>query len=146
MYSTHTNRAWQSWKFFGCYFQGTHTKPVLECWLYDKKIINIKFSWTKSTFTQVPEEKTFLSSNVFREYLYFGAIYPNPSPFQTKYTKFIPSFLICFGVQATHDLVHTPVFTFKYIKYSLRSSRHGLVETNLTSIHEDASLIPGLAQ
>ena len=26
-----------------------------------------------------------------------------------------------------------------------RSSRHGLVETNMTSIHEDAGSIPGLA-
>ena len=26
------------------------------------------------------------------------------------------------------------------------SSRHGSAETNLTSIHEDAGLIPGLAQ
>ena len=34
---------------------------------------------------------------------------------------------------------------FKIIKY-LRSSCHGLAETNLTSIHEDAGLIPGLDQ
>ena len=27
-----------------------------------------------------------------------------------------------------------------------RSSHHGSVETNLTSIHEDVGLIPGLAQ
>ena len=27
-----------------------------------------------------------------------------------------------------------------------RSSRHGLAEMNLTSIHEDSGLIPGLAQ
>ena len=30
--------------------------------------------------------------------------------------------------------------------YSLRSSCHGSVETNLTSIHADAGLSPGLAQ
>ena len=27
-----------------------------------------------------------------------------------------------------------------------RSARHGSMETNLTSVHEDAGLIPGLAQ
>ena len=31
-------------------------------------------------------------------------------------------------------------------KYVTRSSCHGSVETNLTSIHDDAGLIPGLAQ
>ena len=31
-------------------------------------------------------------------------------------------------------------------KNGIRSSRHGAVETNLTSIHEAAGLIPGLIQ
>ena len=31
-------------------------------------------------------------------------------------------------------------------KVSVGSSHHGSVETNLTSIHEDSDLIPGLAQ
>ena len=31
-------------------------------------------------------------------------------------------------------------------KTTARSSRHGSVKTNLTSIHKDAGLIPGLAQ
>ena len=32
----------------------------------------------------------------------------------------------------------------RFKKYYLRSSRHGAVETNLTSIHEDAGLILAL--
>ena len=32
------------------------------------------------------------------------------------------------------------------LKSKERSSRHGSVVTNLTSIHEDVGLIPGLAQ
>ena len=32
------------------------------------------------------------------------------------------------------------------IEYYLGSSHHGSAETNLTSIHEDEGLIPGLSQ
>ena len=32
------------------------------------------------------------------------------------------------------------------LEYKTRSSRRGSVETNLTGIHEDAGLIPGLDQ
>ena len=35
---------------------------------------------------------------------------------------------------------------YKCSKNGARSSHHGSVETNLTSNHEDAGLIPGLAQ
>ena len=37
-------------------------------------------------------------------------------------------------------------YGMKFEKCSSRSSHHGSVETNLTSIHDEAGLIPGLAQ
>ena len=38
------------------------------------------------------------------------------------------------------------IFNCVKVKVSLRSSRCGAVEMNLTRIHEDAGFIPGLAQ
>ena len=37
-------------------------------------------------------------------------------------------------------------FNHTWLNFELRGSRHGSAETNLTGIHEDAGLIPGLAQ
>ena len=46
------------------------------------------------------------------------------------------------GINSTHVK-----YSFKIlIKSALKNSRHGSVETNMTSIHEDASWIPGFAQ
>ena len=46
--------------------------------------------------------------------------------------------------EATQELkIQVPLFVYKRHYWS---SHHGSVEMNLTSIHEDAVLIPGLAQ
>ena len=51
------------------------------------------------------------------------------------------------GKNDTTPLLAYVVYTiYVNLKLALRSSHHGLAETNLTSIHEDASLIPGLPQ
>ena len=47
------------------------------------------------------------------------------------------------AVAIPEDFLKLP---FSAIKKSTRSSHHGSVVTNLTSIHEDASSIPGLSQ
>ena len=39
-----------------------------------------------------------------------------------------------------------PILDKVDFKTKSRSSRHGSVEMNMTSIHEDTGLIPGLAQ
>ena len=44
-----------------------------------------------------------------------------------------------------HRLLNISII-FYYSKSSAGSSHHGSAETNLTSLHEDAVLIPGLAQ
>ena len=48
--------------------------------------------------------------------------------------------------QAKQIVPPLETFSIRRKNGSLGSSHHGLVETNLTNIHEDAGLIPGLSQ
>ena len=54
--------------------------------------------------------------------------------------------LILWLGQGNYEMCLKSIFVPEGLKELNRSSHRGSVETNLTSIHEDAGLIPGLAQ
>ena len=65
---------------------------------------------------------------------------------RTVFSGYVPKSWIAgsYGSSIYSFLIHLPFKKFKVINN--RSSHHGSVEMNLTRIHEDAGLIPGLDQ